>query len=76
MEALLLDGLANLPLETHRPISDLERWLFGWVITKSGSGSRSQAQACPKRKRVPSASVSQVQAPHSEDERLDQTIRV
>jgi hypothetical protein len=59
MEALLLDGLANLPLETHRPISDLERWLFGWVITKSGSGSRSQAQA-----------------PHSEDERLDQTIRV
>jgi ABC-type phosphate/phosphonate transport system substrate-binding protein len=26
MEALLLDGLANLPLETYRPIGDLERW--------------------------------------------------
>jgi hypothetical protein len=25
MEALLLDGLANLPLETYRPIGDLER---------------------------------------------------
>jgi ABC-type phosphate/phosphonate transport system substrate-binding protein len=26
MEALLLDGLANLPLETYRPIGDLEGW--------------------------------------------------
>ena len=25
-EALLLDDLANLPLETYRPIGDLERW--------------------------------------------------
>ena len=26
MEVLLLDGVANLPLETYRPIGDLERW--------------------------------------------------
>ena len=26
MAALLLDGLANLPLETYRPIGDPERW--------------------------------------------------
>ena len=26
MGALLLEGLANLPLETYRPIGDLEGW--------------------------------------------------
>jgi hypothetical protein len=45
MEALLLDGLANLPLETHRPISDLERGRFvgyheiRWVKVPSASAS-------------------------------------
>jgi hypothetical protein len=62
MEALLLDGLANLPLETHRPISDLERWLFGWLSRNPVVGQG------PKRKRLTLKT--------SEDERLDQTIRV
>jgi hypothetical protein len=47
MEALFLDGLANLPLETYRPIGDLERWALRmgyheipWVSTVHLTGSQ------------------------------------
>ncbi len=41
MEALFLDGLANLPLEMYRPIGDLEQWALRMGITKS--------HGCPPR---------------------------
>jgi ABC-type phosphate/phosphonate transport system substrate-binding protein len=40
MEALLLDGLANLPVETYRPIGDLERWAHQMGYHEIDDGSQ------------------------------------
>jgi ABC-type phosphate/phosphonate transport system substrate-binding protein len=40
MKVLLLDGVTNLPLETYRPIGDLERWSLQMGYHEIDDGSQ------------------------------------